>query len=76
MKLRTNLANTKTIVSPPKLYFTSTNYYPALADTEATYHYLDEKAVPYCTEHHPTHGTNVQVTNGEIISPIPQSTIL
>ena len=66
------LANNTAIVSQPKSYFASTNYYAALADTTATHHYLDEKVKPYCTEQHPANGTNFQVSNGKIINQISQ----
>ena len=67
--------NNTIIVSPPKSYFSLTNYYATLADTAVTHHYLDEKAKLYCTEQHQTHGPNIQVANGDISSPISQSAV-
>ena len=47
----------------------------ALADTAASHKYLDEKAIPFCSPPKPTFGPNVKVANGNIITPIAQTTM-
>ena len=67
------LANSTSIVSPPKHNYISQNPYSALADTAASHNYLDERAIPYCNTPVPAVGPQVRVANGNIITPIAQA---
>ena len=64
------IANSTSIIGTPTCDLT--NYYAALADTTATYNYLETEATEHCIDIWQTFGPNVKVANGNIISPNKQ----
>ena len=60
------------IVSPPKKYCNN-NYYAVLADTAATYTYLDDAVTEYYGKPTPAFGPHVKVANINIMSPKAQT---
>ena len=59
----------KSIISPNKNYTVTSNRYDALVDTSASHSYLDEDAIPSCTDIKPTFEPQVKVANGNLIAP-------
>ena len=68
-----NIANSTSIVSPPKHSFSIPNPYSTLADTAVSHNYLDEMTIPHCDIPVPAFGTHIKVANGNIITPIAQT---
>ena len=68
-----NIANSTSIVSPPKHSFSMPNPYSALAGTAASHNNLDEMAILHCDTPVPEFEPHVKVSNSNMVIPIVQT---